>query len=83
MNMNFTFLSDDTCKTTIVDAATNSVLFSVSTLFGFRKRTTTITNSYGEVVGIYERNKESERITIRGETMRLGQWLRKESLWEQ
>ena len=81
MNMNFSFLSNSTHNTTIVDAATNSVLFEVSTPFGFGKRTTTIANNHGEAIGVWERKWGSDLVTIRGETMKLQEWLHKDSIW--
>ena len=69
MSMSFTFLHNSTHNTTIVDTATNSILFEVSTPSGSKKRITTVANSRGEVVGTYDRNRGSELVTIRGETV--------------
>ena len=77
MDMNFTFLSDSVHNATIVDGSTNKVLFEVSTLFGSETNTTTVTNTDGEAVGVYERNRGSDKVTFRGQTMNLHEWMPK------
>ena len=77
MNMNFTFLSENVHNTTIVDGSTNEVLVEVSTLSGPGRNTTTITNTDGEAIGVYERNWRSDKVTLRGQTMNLHEWMPK------
>ena len=75
MSMNFTFLSNSVHNTTIVDGSTNTVLFEVSTPIGLgKRRTTTIKNADGEVVGVWERKWGSDKVTLRGQTMKLYEW---------
>ena len=74
MSMNFTFLSNSVHNATVVDGSTNTVLFEVSTPFSLGKRTTTVTNADGEVTGVYERKWGSDKVTLRGQTMKLHEW---------
>ena len=81
MNMNFTFLSENVHNTTIVDGSTNGVLVEVSTLFGPGRNTTTITNTDGDAIGVYERNWRSDKVTLRGHTMNLHEWMPKSGVY--
>ena len=77
MDMNFTFLSNSIHNSTIVDGATGTVLFNVTTPESIGKRTTTVTNSFGEIVAVYKRKwgPSADQVTIRGETVGLHEWL--------
>ena len=82
MNKSIIFLSDNPSDSTVVDGEDNSVLFQISTPSGFKKSVTTITDKDGQVVGTYERKWTSERVSIRGEEKKLGDWMtRKRDLY--
>ena len=77
MNKSIIFLSDSTTNSTIVDGEDNSVLFELSTPFGIKKSTTTITDRDGKVVGTYERSWTSAKVTVRGEGKKVREWMSK------
>ena len=72
-SMNFTSLSNSTRNNTLIDGSTQAVLFTITTPSAFGDHATAITNTFGEVVGVYER--ESEQVIIRGQTTSLRRWL--------
>ena len=81
MSINLTFPSRDIHNTTVVDGDTNEILFEIDTPSGFGSRTTTITDPIGKVVGVYERRLGADRVTVRGRTMKLGDWMPSTSIF--
>ena len=73
--MNIGFVSSNPLNSTIVDTSTGATLYVTSTPFKFGKRTTTLYNGQRQVVAVYKRRWGHDRVTIRGETRQLSEWL--------
>lgn len=76
-HMRVVFLSTKLCKSTVVDAASGTLLFELATP-GFRKRKTTMYDHQGNTIGIYHRHFwRSDKVCFRGQTRRLSEWMPK------
>ena len=74
------FLANNVHDTAIVLGSTTTTLFNISTSDVLGGRTTTVTGTLNQVVGLYERSSTPEfdsTVTIRGETKTLTSWLPK------
>lgn len=79
--MNVHFASSDPLNSTVVDSATGQFLFMVETPIppGKGRRTTTIFDAQRRIVGVFDRNLGHDSVSVRGTTMRVGEWLPKKN----
>ncbi|KAH9915929.1 uncharacterized protein BXZ73DRAFT_105996 [Epithele typhae] len=68
------FAADGVQATNITDE-TGVTIFTVRAPYGFVQKTTTLRDSTSNIVGAWERNHGTDRITIREKTMTLSQWM--------
>ncbi|TFK82457.1 hypothetical protein K466DRAFT_590498 [Polyporus arcularius HHB13444] len=77
--MRVVFLSKKPSNSSVVDAASGTLLFQITTP-GFRKRRTTMYDQQGNAVGIYQhRFWKSDTVTFRGQSRRLSEWMPKKA----
>ncbi len=75
--MRVVFLSKKPSNSSVVDAASGTLLFQITTP-GFRKRRTTMYDQQDNAVGIYQRRFwKSDKVTFRGQNRRLSEWMPK------
>ena len=84
--INISFTKRDPMNSTVVDDATGSMLFEVFTppWWKLSARSTTIFDAGGEVVAEYERRMVgpgNDRVTLRGVTFRMADWLPPRTWW--
>nr|VWP02396.1 D-xylose-proton symporter [Ganoderma boninense] len=74
--MNISWSSSDHLNADVVDNASGQVLFHINTPYKFfKKEITTMTDPSGQVVAEYEPRLGHDRVTYKGETHRVSDWL--------
>ena len=80
LTLNVSFASDDPLNSAVVNDATGETLFHISTPFRFGTQVTTLRDAGKRVVvATYEHRWGKDRVTFRGETRYVAQWLPKKS----
>ena len=74
--MNISWSSIDHLNADVVDNASGQVLFHLNTPYTlFKKQITTMLDAQGQVLGEYEPRLGHDRVTFKGETHRVSDWL--------
>ena len=76
--MNISWTSRNPFNSTIVDDATDQVIFAIQAHFNTKPQVITMSDAQGEVIGVYESQLgRHDRITYKGQTHKLSDWLTK------
>ncbi|KAM5532992.1 hypothetical protein V8D89_013334 [Ganoderma adspersum] len=74
--MNISWSSRDHLNADVVDNASGRVLFHLNTPYRlFKKQVTTMIGAQGQIIGEYEHRLGHDRVTHKGETHRVSDWL--------
>ncbi|KAI0670973.1 hypothetical protein C8Q78DRAFT_1033169 [Trametes maxima] len=80
--MDVIFLSNHPLESTVVDAATGSVMYTINTPFTFGGRTTSVRNAHGKhIAELNLRSFGHDRVQLYGETMDVSEWLPRDGIF--
>ncbi|EIW59695.1 uncharacterized protein TRAVEDRAFT_46998 [Trametes versicolor FP-101664 SS1] len=74
---NISFSSNSLTNAALTDSATGSLLYELTTPYGFRQNTTLL-DDQKNVVGVYMPNGRNDKATYQGHTTRVNDWLVKD-----
>lgn len=78
--MNISFTSNKLTNSAVVDSTTGQILFELSTPFGLRRHTT-LRDAQNNVIGAHKRGAIHDEVTYQGRTMRVSEWLHRNSVF--
>ncbi|OJT10383.1 hypothetical protein TRAPUB_13075 [Trametes pubescens] len=79
--MNISFTSSGLTNSAVVDSTTGQLLFELSTPLLGLHRNTTLRDAQNNVIGVYKRGTIHDEVTYQGRTMRVSEWLLKNSVF--
>lgn len=74
---NISFSSNSLTNAALTDSVTGSLLYELTTPYGFRQNTTLL-DDQKNVVGVYMPNGRNDKATYQGHTTRVNDWLVKD-----
>ncbi|KAI0643139.1 hypothetical protein C8Q79DRAFT_981791 [Trametes meyenii] len=80
--MDVLFLSNHPLESTVVDAATGEVVYTINTPFNLGSRTTTVRDAHGKhIAELNLRSFGHDRVQLYGETRNVSEWLPRDGIF--